>query len=470
VYVEDISQISSYKYYHNEDYYKLINDRCIIDCKITVAKADDLTNAIYNIVSTNNFKSNASIGRKYVLNNLTRSLKLPSVTMIDKALKTYHAGYIETCKIGLIKNIHNLDIKSAYPFQIAQLYETDGQYIHNKEYEPDTAYSYYKVKVTYDNDYLSPIWFMKGSENYHINGDVETWLSKSEMEYFFINGIDIKIIDAYHIKKTEYTEQPFYNIIHDLYEARLNAKNNDDEYVRNLETVLKIILNSIYGVTLNTVHKKEIADYETDLYQIIDGKIIFYESKYLATNMYNPLFGTDITANTRVKLFIDFKHSFKSIVAVSTDGIYQTKKNNRIKVGKELGAYGYNKLPSVLFMGSGRYFIYDKNNVINDKDSRFRGLPLRPAKIEELMITNKKGNSIEIKRDKPIKLKESLRNSKYYNLTFSSFPLQSVNINDQFNVFNTVKQDISFKNQRRFWYDHIDNISDLWDNVYDSHS
>ncbi len=35
-------------------------------------------------------------------------------------------------------------------------------------------------------------------------------------------------------------------------------------------------------------------------------------------------------------------------------------------------------------------------------------------------------------------------------------------------MFNTVKQDISFKNQRRFWYDEINNISDLWDNVYES--
>ena len=468
VYVADISQISSYKYYNDKTYHKLINDRCVIDCKITVAKADDLTNTIYNIILTKNFKSNASIGRKYVLYNLTKSLKVPSIAIMDKALKTYHAGFIETCKLGLVKGVHNLDIKSAYPYQIAQLEETDGVYVHNKEYEPDAAYSYYFIKVDYDNAFLSPIWFMKGAENYHINGNVETWVSKSEMEYFINCGIDVKILEAYHLKKTEYSEQPFYNIIHDLYKARLEAADSEDEYKRSLEKVIKIILNSIYGVTLNVIHKKEIADYETDIYRVIDGKIVFYESKYLATNMYNPLFGTDITARTRVKIFNDFKNSFDSIIAISTDGVYQTKKNKKIKIGTELGSYGYNKLPSVLFMGSGRYFIYDKDDSINDGDSRFRGLPLKPSKIEDLMVTNKNKDFITTKREKPIKLKESLKNTNYYNLTFSSFPIQNVSVVDEFNVFNTVKQDISFKNQRRFWYDEINNISDLWDNLYES--
>jgi hypothetical protein len=237
VYVSDISQINKDKYYSNKEYHKLINDRCIIDCKIAIIKADELTNNINKIVRINKYRSKASIARRYVLENITHNLKLPSNKMLDAALKSYHAGHIETCKIGLFNNIHNYDIKSAYPSFIANLYETNGKYLHNAEYEPDTAYSFYLVKIDYDNDYLSPLWFLKSSDNYHVTGKIQTWITQPEIEYFMNNGYDLKIIKAYHIKKTRHTEKPFYNIIHDLYKERLKAKDNKDE----IELVYKVI-------------------------------------------------------------------------------------------------------------------------------------------------------------------------------------------------------------------------------------
>ena len=463
VYVSDISQINKDKYYSNTEYFNLINNRCIIDCKIAVIKADELTNNINKIVRINKYRSKASIARRYVLENITHNLKLPSNKMLDAALKSYHAGHIETCKIGLFNNIHNYDLKSAYPSFIAELYETNGKYLHNSEYEPDTAYSFYLVKIDYDNDYLSPLWFLKSSNNYHITGKIQTWITQPEIEYFMANGYDLQIIKAYHIKKTRHTEKPFYNIIHDLYKERLKAKDNKDE----IELVYKVILNSIYGVTLNTIHKKELSDIETDEFEIQNHKVLFYQSTYKATNMYNPVFGTYITAGTRAKLFTDFNKKLDQIVSVNTDGVYMHSKSDNISISSRLGDYGYKHYQKMMFMGSGRYFIFT-NDEIDNKESRFRSVPKQSSDIYNMMQKNKNDKHISIIKNKPIKLKESVKNSNYYNLTFSKFPIQDFTLYDQFNVFNAVQKDISFYNTRRYWYNEIGRISDLWDNTFES--
>ena len=463
VYVSDISQINKDKYYSNTEYFNLINNRCIIDCKIAAIKADELTNNINKIVRINKYRSKASIARRYVLENITHNLKLPSNKMLDAALKSYHAGHIETCKIGLFNNIHNYDLKSAYPSFIAELYETNGKYLHNSEYEPDTAYSFYLVKIDYDNDYLSPLWFLKSSNNYHITGKIQTWITQPEIEYFMANGYDLQIIKAYHIKKTRHTEKPFYNIIHDLYKERLKAKDNKDE----IELVYKVILNSIYGVTLNTIHKKELSDIETDEFEIQNHKVLFYQSTYKATNMYNPVFGTYITAGTRAKLFTDFNKKLDQIVSVNTDGVYMHSKSDNISISSRLGDYGYKHYQKMMFMGSGRYFIFT-NDEIDNKESRFRSVPKQSSDIYNMMQKNKNDKHISIIKNKPIKLKESVKNSNYYNLIFSKFPIQDFTLYDQFNVFNAVQKDISFYNTRRYWYDEIGRISDLWDNTFES--
>lgn len=462
VYVEDISQVNIDKYYSDMRYHKLWNDRCVIDCKITVELADKLTENIKKIVGVNSYKSKASIARRYVLENLNHDLKLPSTNVLDAALQSFHAGHIETCRLGTFKNIKNLDINSAYPSFIAELYETGGNYTHNKVYEPDTAYSFYLIDLDFHNDFLSPVWHQKSNGNYHINGKCETWVTQAEIEYFMANDYKLKILKAYHIKKSRFTEKPFFNLVHDLYQERLKAKDNKDD----IEKVYKVILNSIYGVTLNAINIKQLSDYETDLYDVIDGKLIFYESKYVAGNMYNPVFGTYITANTRMKLFNDFNHKLDKVVSVNTDGVYLTT-NVNLSINKKLGGYSEKTLPKMMLMGSGRYFVSNGNGV-DDSESRFRGVPIKPSGICEIMRDDKKEKTIELVKEKPIKLKESVKNSKYHYTTFAKFPIQDFVHRDEFNVFNKVVKQIYFKTERRFWFDEINSISDLWDKQIES--
>jgi len=458
--VEDISHINWKKYIVDEIYHTLINDRCIIDSEITKLLADKLTNEINKVVIVNKYKSKATIARQYVLENLKKKLDLPDYGLLQASLDCFHAGHIETMSMGSFKNIYNADINSAYPYAMSQLPSTEGIYLRNRNYEPDAIYSYFKIIIDYHNDFSSPLWFMKGANNYHATGLFNTWITKPEYEFLTVSDFKPIIEKAYHLKETSQTIKPFENLINDLYERRMQAKRENDP----IEKVIKVILNSMYGVTINTVLKYEESEDDTDIWIVnAYNEIINYQKTFKATNMYNPLFATQITALTRMKIFNDFKKYFKDINAISTDGIYLKKKPRTIKVSEGLGNYSLDKINKYILLGSGRYFSLDKDDKVENSHSRFRGVSVAPTQMYGAMDINRDKKNIEVNKTKVIKLKESQKNSNYYNLSFSSFPLQQFNQKDLFNTFQTTQKKINFYEQRRKWFGEFETIQDIFD-------
>ena len=446
--VEDISHIDVERYCNDASYNRLINDRVEYDCLITKELADKFTEQINRIVKINKYKSKASIARRYVLENLKRNLKLPNKSIIQAALNSYHAGHIEACKLGIFKNVFNYDLNSAYPSFTASLYDTNGIFKHNQEYIPDTAYSFYLIDVDYYDDNLTPLWFTNHQKNYHPTGKMETWITQPEIEFFMKKGFDYRIKQAYHILKRKDHDQPFHDLIYNLYEKRLEAKKNNDP----IQQTYKIILNSIYGVTINVVSKNEKSDIETRDFKINnDGSLVFYKKTYKATNMYNPLFGAYITAQTRIKLFTDFYKHLNDLISVNTDGVYLTKPVN-VKISKKLGDYSLDKIDKIMVLGSGRYFSFNKNGEVVNKESKFRSIPKNPSEIYDMMI-NAHTDHLSITREKPIKLKESVKVGVYKN---------------RLNEFRSVTKNIYFKIDRRYWFDQFEKIDDIFDKQIES--
>ena len=446
--VEDIQQIDVDRYLTDGGYKALINDRCEYDSMIAKELADQFTLQIEQIVGINKYRSKASIARKYVLENLKHSLKMPNKQIIQAALNTYHAGHIEACKLGIFKSVYNYDLNSAYPYNIANLYTTDGRFKHNQEYEPDTAYSFYLIEIDYYDDNLTPVWVNSHQKNYHPNGKLDIWVTQPELEFFMDKGFDYKIKKAYHIMKSKDHEQPFKELVNDLYEKRLEAKKDNDP----IQQTYKIILNSIYGVTINTISKNEISEVETDNFKVNkNGEIIFYKKTFKATNMYNPLFGAYITAQTRITLFTDFYKHLDKLISVNTDGVYlQTPVH--VKVSKKLGDYSLDKINKIMVLGSGRYFSFNKDGEVNNKESKFRSIPKSPSEIYNMMINNHTDH-LSISRDKPIKLKESVKIKAY---------------RDRLNEFRNVTKNVFFKIDRRVWYDQFETIDDIFDKRIES--
>lgn len=464
VYVDDISQVNIDKYYSDRTYNKLWNDRCLIDCKITVELADKLTNDVSKIVKINSYKSKASIARRYVLENIKHSLKLPSPSMMDAALKAFHAGHIEACALGSFKNVRYYDINAAYPTHIANLLETNGGLKRNKEFEPDMGYSFYLVDVDYSDDYLSPVWYLQKNNNYHVTGKCPVWVAQPEMKYFLDNGYDVKILDARHIQKNQFTEKPFSNFIHDLYKLRAEAK----ELHLPIADVYKVITNAIFGVTMNANLKKVIeGEVETDLYEVIDGYEVFYKNEYIAGNMYNPVYGAYICASTRTQLFTDFRTKFDKILSINTDGVY-IRSDVNVPVSKKMGEYSFEKLPKLIIMGNGRYFGVDHNNRILNEKSRFRSIGLKPDIIAGKIMDMPEDVGLELTKQSPVKLGESVRSSQYYYTTYSSFPIQDYVHRDELNNFRDVTKHVYFKTDRRHWFEEPNLNQEIWDNQFHS--
>lgn len=446
--VEDIAQINYDKYKTDLTYQDLINSRCTIDCKITKELADQFTNKISGVVNINRYISKASIARQYVLENIKESLNLPSIALMQAALNAYHAGHIETCKLGFFDKVHNIDINSAYPFTTSQLYDPTGKFKHSKEYEPDTAYSFYHIEIDYEDPYLTPIWVNIKNKNYHPNGKVDIWVTQMELEFFMLKGFDFQILAAYHLLKRLDHEQPFMNLVHDLYDKRIEAKKDGDP----IQLTYKIILNSIYGVTINTIELLD-KENETDNFEISpEGKLLFYGSKFKATNMYNPLFAAYITAGTRIQLFTDLYKHLDKLIAINTDGVYLSRPA-KVPVSNRLGDYSHDIVNKILVMGSGRHFSFFEDGLVDNDDSKFRSIPKQPQEIYNLMENNREGSTLAITREKPIKLKESTRVAKF---------------KDRFNQFRPVTKQVSFKVDRRYWYDSYDTIGDIFDKTIDS--
>lgn len=456
--VDDISNIDLKRVKNDPIYHKLITDRCLIDARMTKELSDQFTDKSNMVVKNNRYLSVASIARAYFLTNLTKRLKLPSKRIMDYGLKSFHGGWIEALKLGTFKKAFNIDIVSAYPSVMANLYSCNGIWSTRINETRDTVYSFYKANIDFYDDNISPLWFNHKNKDYHPNGEIEITITGLEYDWFISKGFNVDIISATHLLKSKNHEQPFNQLIHSLFDKRRVAKDNEDE----IEQIYKLILNSAYGCTINDVEKIvpcTLNEWEHDgsnpwhIYDIND-ETIFYIVKNLSTSMYNPVFASYITAGCRVQLLNTlWKHRDK-VISINTDGAY-LKSKIPIKNSKKLGEWSFKQYNQLMVMGNGRYFVYDKDGILNTKQSAFRGL--RSAKknmpIVDQQIKDKPDTlGIEIEYTRPLKLKECVKTGNY----------------DGINIFTDKRTNISFILDRRLWENEIMTNNDLIDNQINS--
>lgn len=456
--VEDIADIDINKINSDPEYRKLIIDRCMIDARITKELADQFTEKVNRVVPNNRYLSVASIARQYFLTKIPEKLKLPPKTFMGYALEAYHGGWIEALKLGRFRNAYNIDIVSAYPSVMADLYSCKGKWSAQPEYIPDTAYSFYRCTVDYYDDDISPLWFQNKDKVYHPTGKIEGTITGLEYDFLTSKGYDIKIKSAIHLLKSKDHDQPFKQLINDLFDKRNEAKKNNDE----IQLIYKLILNSAYGCTINNIEKRIPCsrwEWEEDGHNpihtyILNGEDIFYKVVYQSTSMYNPVFAAYITAGCRIMLAEKlWKHRDK-VISINTDGAY-LKSKIPVKNSNKLGEWSITKYDELLVMGNGRYFIYDDNGNLNVNISHFRGVH----------AVKKNMNVIDQQiKDNPDKLGVAHH---YTHVMKEKESLRSGNP-DQTNLFIEKTTNITFPVDRRYWFDKITCNADLLDNQYDS--
>lgn len=439
----DSSRLNLDFHYWNDNQEKIIK-YCIQDCVLTKKLADKFWKIMddnLHLVPKRPF-SKGKLAEEYFL----KYCNIPTINnlitpdgkkIIEFAYKSFFGGRFELIKKGYFPKVYCYDIKSAYPAQMKDLIDFSvdkGTWKRSTtKINPDAFEGWYRVNITSNEISVAPIVHKINNINIYPNGKFNQYLLKSEIEFIRENfdNVSIKIVSGVEFFPKEYV-YPFKEEVEKLY--RWKDKETDED----IKHVVKIILNSIYGKTI------QISQNETNE----------------IGNLFNPMYASIITSGTRKKLLELALQKPESIIMFSTDGLHTTeplKTPNKPKLGE---------FAVELEGGEGVYLMSDVYNVwTNNKvKNKIRGFNMGSAKdfdsettyLKDILETMN-GKTYQYKSNRPIHLGESLIHNKKYTK-------ENINIweeiNREININGDLKRiwDKDFKNGKETLKISIDSL------------
>lgn len=334
--------------YYVVHFYQQIYEYCVQDAKLT----KDLANLIINkfeqfgvypqklystaYVTYQYFKSHCKYPR---VNNLWKNNRM----VLDYAMRSYNGGKFEITVKGT-SELYEYDIVSAYPYEIRNLIDISNcRIVYDSKYRKTAVYGFVYCKIVIPVELPSPIAIQRKGVNIYPTGYIEKVITKKEYEYFVNNNVDISIIQGVWLHSDKKT-YPFRKEIDKLIQHKKSLDKN--KQALDYKTI-KIFLNSLYGKFVQLIDR---GDY------------------YAASSCWNPIYGSIITANTRLRI-TEMQRLYPEIIAVHTDSIISTKPLP-IKTGKELGDYDFCTSGQGVILGCGVYQIGDITKI---RGFRYKG-------------------------------------------------------------------------------------------------
>ncbi|MBA7567125.1 hypothetical protein ES708_08825 [subsurface metagenome] len=321
--------------------------------------------------------------------------------VLQYALNAYNGGKFEVTRKGP-GYYYEYDIVSAYPAEIRNLIDISwARVVRSTKYRKEAIYGFLKVKISIPFGVFTTTVVKRSGVNCYMVGEYDTYITKQEYEYLGAAGCDITILDGFwlHCDNRQY---PYRKEIDRLValKARFKQEGRDLDY-----HTVKILMNSLYGKMLQLVKKGE---------------------RYEATSCWNPIYGTVITANTRI-MVSNRQQIDGTIVAVHTDSVLSTVPLD-ISAKGDLGSFIPEAEGQGLILGAGIYEIGDK--------VKFRGLHGQVSLID--LVENAK----------PTLKIDYVHAYTWKEIAFRNWPT------DWINRFDTLpkKIDINF-DQKRLWLD-----------------
>ena len=274
---------------------------CIDDCKYTKQLAHHWINLFHNafLFYPARWISSGYLAGKVLINNGIVIPKFDSVPyeVQELAYNSYFGGRFEILKRGLIGTAYLYDINSAYPFALAQIPDiTKGQWIHENKIQNDASLGFFKIQANIsDCKYIPPLPFRANNIIIFPSGKFQTYCTLAELRS--CENINYKILKSLQFIPDKEIF-PFKDFIEKMYAKRLQLKQNKNP----LELPINIILNSIYGKTVELI-------------------------RFKIGNLFNPVIFATITGITRAQLY-EFVQKYgleRYLVSFATDSICITK-------------------------------------------------------------------------------------------------------------------------------------------------
>jgi hypothetical protein len=401
----DRAKIGSEKGYYEKHRDKII-EYSIKDCVLTAKLFARTIDGFRKIGFSFPLKpySEASIFKEYLTNKWENEMLWAEYYLESEYHNyirgSYRGGIFNTLNIGHFENVYDIDLNSAYPFNLSKLYSVvDSKVLENKE----SDYTFYHVR-THPNAFF-PI---------RIKDRLIYGLSKKPIDYY-INEYDKKILDMYDYK---YEIIDFVGIetkkkralpeIEDFYRAKNEIKykygNNSVEYYN-----IKILLNSGYG--------------------------IFAQSYPSYSKYTNFIYASYVTSMTRFYIAnILKKMDHDRIINIATDGIMfeDTSSGKDIEIfdnefkGEEIGKWKIEFYDSITQYANGIYLLKNGDKYV-----------LKKRGFEQLRINDlyKDIPEITFQSYKPMKIISAIIQRKYDSI--NDFLLQSKTFSPYLSWLNT---------------------------------
>jgi len=377
-----------------KDYLHTLIEYCIKDAKLTQQLGLLLQENIKQYMKFNpkDYISKASLSKRYfrLYCDIPDVKKIPR-EVLRTAFYAYKGGRFELIRKGYFPYAELYDIKSAYPYEIANLIDvTKGKWKLVKEYNPDAYYGFYIVNLSLKYRHIQPIAYVR-RDNLLIypGGEWKSIISKSEIE-LLEDSKEYKIIRGYEFYPEEII-YPFKDKIEELYAVKCSQPK--ESYLYSLS---KIIMNALYGCFYEKVKKED---------GIHTGKL------------FNPVYATIITANTRAKIYQFGAQYEDDVIAFATDSVLLKGRHN-IKEGKQLGDWEKQGDGECIAFQSGIYKM--KNEVKSRGIQKKTEISTPEGKFKDIFEYIKAypdRTQYEISIRRPLHIKESLIHHKIHSVS-----------------------------------------------------
>jgi len=357
-----------------------IREYCIQDARLTDRLADIAVDLFAQVgVKTNKWYSTAYLSEKYFLKHTSFPV-FHNKEAQRYAWYSYAGGRFEVFERGYIPQVYKYDIHSAYPHAMKALPDLDsGEWRFLQRYDASADLAFLKVKMKNNDGYIQPLHYKIGQlvtypqANRHVR-----IITKPELDLVLEYDLaEVEILNGWHFYNLE-GRHPF-ELIDTLYEWRQELKRDADPR----EWVIKILMNSIYGKTIQVNPRRRITD------------------PLKTGNLFIPAYASEITAQTRVTLLRECLEQDLTPLAFFTDAILLEDKANLPTGG--LGAWAIEASGEAVLLGSGVYSIRDGEHL----DTKLRGF--RGSKSYDLfglLEANADSQRIPITSRRPVTLGE----------------------------------------------------------------
>lgn len=289
-------------------------------------------------------------------------------------LRSYAGGRFEVTKRGVLYDVNQYDLVSAYPAALAQCpwLTNSARSRLSRRFSDDALYGTYEVGFRM-NEYLgiAPRW--RNGIRVYSKAQERTWMARPEVDWLLRHGYPLTIHRALEVFDENATNL-WETVIHELFALKQGRKDQPEGLGA------KIILNSQYGVLIQLVRRSGQWVPLGDAVNPVDfaGLQALEEApkEFEGGKYYAPLYSGDLTSRTRVWLMDAGMEAGENYIGGHTDSaLVQGKLHHRIDKDK-LGWWKLEKHAEIANVrGTGLYSM--------DDSVKFRGIT-RKGRPEQL--------------------------------------------------------------------------------------